>query len=430
MADYDAIVVGAGLAGSTAAYCMAQAGMSVLILERGDTAGSKNVTGGRLYAHSLEKIIPGFAQEAPGIERVVTKEVITMMTEDSAFNIDFSSTKFKEDPAKASYTVLRAPFDEWLAGKAEEAGCDVVSPARVDDFIRENGKITGIIAGEDELTADVVILADGVNSLLAQKAGLKKELSPHQVGVGVKEVIELPKDVINSRFCLEDGEGMARLMAGAVSKGMMGGGFLYTNKESLCLGMIIGVEGMMHSPDRLPDMMEAYKNHPAVKPLIEGGKLVEYSAHLVPESGIHMMPTIFADNVMVAGDAAGFCINLGFTVRGMDFAIASGEAAAQTAIEAKEKGDFSSAALAGYKSRLEQGFVMKDLQTYSKAPAFIEHTTRLYKEYPEMVEKIFLEMFTMDGKPGQKMIKKMLPIVRQAGIFNLMKDGIKGVGAI
>ena len=84
MADYDAIVVGAGLAGSTAAYCMAKAGLSVLILERGDTAGSKNVTGGRLYGHSLERVIPGFAKEAP-IERVVTREVISMMTEDSCF---------------------------------------------------------------------------------------------------------------------------------------------------------------------------------------------------------------------------------------------------------------------------------------------------------------------------------------------------------
>ena len=429
MADYDAIVVGAGLAGSTAAYCMAKAGMSVLILERGDTAGSKNVTGGRLYAHSLEKIMPGFAAEAP-VERVVTKEVITMMTEDSAFNIDFSSTKFKEDPAKVSYTVLRAPFDEWLAGKAEEAGCDVVCPARVDDFLREDGKITGIIAGEDELTADVVILADGVNSLLAQKAGLKKELTPHQVGVGAKEIIELPKDVINSRFGLEDGQGMARLMAGSLSKGLMGGGFLYTNKESICLGMIMGVEGMMKAKDRLPDMMEAFKNHPAVKPLIADGKLVEYSAHLVPEAGIHMMPTLATDNMMVAGDAAGFCINLGFTVRGMDFAIASGEAAAHTAIEAKNRGDFSMATLGGYKNRLEQSFVLKDLQTYSKAPGFIEHTTRLYNEYPELVEKVFLEMFTMDGRPAQKMYRKMFPIMRQLNILDLMKDGIKGMGAI
>ena len=428
MADYDAIVVGAGLAGSTAAYCLAKEGLSVLVVERGDTPGSKNVTGGRLYGHSLEKIIPGFAAEAP-VERKVVREQISMMTAGSCFTMDFHSEKF-DDPAHASYTVLRAEFDAWLAGKAEEAGCDVVCPAVADDLIMEDGKVMGIRAGEDELTSDVVILADGVNSLLAQKAGLKKELTPHQVGVGCKEIIELPKNVINDRFGLEDGEGVARLMAGAPSQGMMGGAFLYTNKESLCLGLIVGVADIAKSPNRLPDMLETFKAHPSIRPLIAGGKLAEYSAHLVPEAGIHMMPSISSDNLMVVGDAAGFCVNLGFTVRGMDYAIASGEAAAQTAIEAKAKGDYSNAVLGGYKTRLEQGIVLKDLATYSKAPDFIEHTPRLYKEYPEMVEKIFMEMFTMDGEPAKKMLWKMLPIIRQAGIFNLMKDGIKGVGAI
>ena len=82
------------------------------------------------------------------------------------------------------------------------------------------------------------------------------------------------------------------------------------------------------------------------------------------------------------------------------------------------------------KTRLEQGIVLKDLATYSNAPDFIEHTTRLYKDYPELVEKIFLKMFTMDGEPAKKMIWKMLPIVREVSMFNLIKDGMKGVGAI
>ena len=243
MADYDAIVVGAGLSGSTAAYCMAKAGLSVLVLERGDAAGAKNVTGGRLYGHSLEKIIPGFAEEAP-LERKIVRERVSMLTEDACFSADFHSASRFAEPGSASYTVLRAEFDAWLAGKAEEAGCDLVCPARADELLLENGKISGVRAGDDELTSEVVLLADGVNSLLGQKAGLKKELSPHHVAVGVKEVIELPKGVINDRFGLNDGEGMANLMVGTPSGGMVGGGFLYTNKESLCLGLVITVADM------------------------------------------------------------------------------------------------------------------------------------------------------------------------------------------
>lgn len=429
MADYDAIVVGAGLAGSTAAYCMAKAGLSVLILERGDTAGSKNVTGGRLYGHSLERIIPGFAKEAP-IERTVTRETISMMTTDSCFNIDFHSSKFAANPLSASYTVLRAEFDAWLTEQAENAGCDVVCPARVDDLLRENGKVVGVVAGDDELTAEVVILADGVNSLLAQKAGLKKELDPHQVAVGAKEIIEMPKDVINGRFGLNDGEGLARLFAGKPTNGLVGGGFLYTNKESISLGIVVTVAELSKTTMRVPDMVEQFKEHPSVKPLLEGGKTVEYSAHLVPEAGLKMMPEIIADNILVVGDAAGFCLNLGYTVRGMDLAIASGEMAAQAVVEAKAKNDFSKNGLAGYRTRLEDSFVIKDMQTHRNAPDFIEHTTRVYNEYPALVENIFLDMFRVNGAPSVRMLKKLFPHIKRAGFLNLAKDGWKGMGAI
>lgn len=429
MADYDAIVVGAGLAGSTAAYCMAKAGMSVLILERGDTSGSKNVTGGRLYGHSLERIIPGFAKEAP-IERIITHETISMMTAESSFNIDFQSAKLGHDAKSASYSVLRAEFDAWLTEQAENAGCDVVCPARVDDLKMEDGKLVGVIAGDDELTADVIILADGVNSLLAQKAGLKKELTPHQVAVGAKEIIELPADVINGRFCLNEGEGAARLFAGSPTMGLVGGGFLYTNKESISLGLVVGVSDLKRATVRIPDMMEKFKEHPAIRPLIEGGKTVEYSAHLVPEAGLQMLPELVADNLLVVGDAAGLCLNLGYTVRGMDLAIASGEMAAQTAIEAKAKNDFSKNTLQAYKTRLDESFVIKDLTTHRTAPDFIEHTLRMYKEYPELVEGIFLDMFRISGLPSTHMLKKVFPHIRKAGLLNLAKDGFKGMGAL
>ena len=428
MADYDAIVVGAGLSGSTAAYLMAKAGLSVLVVERGDTAGSKNVTGGRLYGHSLEKIIPGFAELAP-VERKVTRERITMMTDESAFTVDFASDKFA-DPASASYIVLRAEFDAWLAGMAEEAGCDVVCPAVADDLLRdESGKIIGIIAGEDELTAEVVLLAEGVNGLLAQKAGLKKELAPHQVAVGVKEIVELGEGVINDRFNLASGQGLAHMFAGSLSNQLVGGGFIYTNKESVSLGMVMTVAGLGKSDKRLPDLLEEFRNSSPVRPFLEGGKLIEYSAHLVPEGGLNMTPTLYADNVLLLGDTAGFCLNFGYTVRGMDYAIASGECAAQTVIAAKTAGDYSSAALSGYKTRLEDSFVMKDLVTHKRAPDFVEHTPNLFNKYPELIQNVMLEMFTVNG-PSRLMAKKALPHVLKAGLFSLAKDGLRGARAI
>ena len=428
MADYDAIIVGAGLAGSTAAWCLGKAGINTLVVDRADTPGSKNVTGGRLYAHSLEKIMPGFADEAP-VERKVVRERISMLSENGGVTVDYHP-HVPGSPSAASYTVLRAEFDAWLAGKAEEAGCDVIFPAHADALLMNDGKVAGIRAGEDELTAEVVLLADGVNSLLGQKAGLKKELEPHFVAVGCKEIIELPGGVINDRFNIEEGEGVAHLFAGTPSDGMVGGGFLYTNKESLSLGLVVSVPGMAASAVTLPDLLNAFKSNPAVKGLIAGGKLVEYSAHLVPEGGLAMLPTLSRDNLLLAGDAAGFCLNMGYTVRGMDYAIASGALAAETIMEAKEKNDFSDAVLSSYRRRLEDSFVLRDMQTHKNAPAFIEHTGRLYKEYPELVSGIFGEVFTVDGAPSRLTWKKALPHLRKAGLFALLKDGFKGAGAI
>jgi electron transfer flavoprotein-quinone oxidoreductase len=429
MADYDAIVVGAGLAGSTAGYCMARAGLSVLILERGDAPGSKNVTGGRLYGHSLEKVFPGFAEEAP-IERMVTREVISMTTDESCLNIDFHSTKFAGDPKGKSYTVQRAVFDQWLADKAEAAGCDVVYPARVDEVLKENGKVVGVRAGEDELTADVVILADGVNSPLARSLGLKKELEPHHVAVGAKQVIELSEEIINERFGLRSGEGLSRLFAGSITKGMVGGGFLYTNRETVSLGLVVTVSEIMQTQTSLPEMLTCFCNHPNIKPRVQGGKMVEYSAHLVPEGGLKMTPSLVDDGLLVTGDAAGFCVNVGFTVRGMDFAIESGRLAAEAAISAYQTDDFSAENLKLYQFLLDDSFIMKDLYTYRNALGFIEKTKRVYRDYPEITANILYDMFRVDGSPAVPVRKKMLPQIKKVGLFSLIKDGLGGMRAI
>lgn len=419
----DCIIVGAGPAGSTAGYILAQAGLEVLIIERGNFAGSKNMTGGRLYSHSLEKVMPGFSKEAP-LERKVVKETITMLTEDSSISLDFHSRLLGEEK-KDSYTVLRADFDQWLVGKAEKAGAIVVTGVRVDDLISRNGKIRGIIAGEDEIEANVVILADGVNSQLAQNAGLKEELKPEQVAIGLKEVIELPARVIEERFNLNPGEGAARLFVGNCTKGKIGGGFLYTNKNTISLGLVLNLSNLGSDGLTVPELLEAFKQHPAIRPLIKDGKLVEYSGHLVPEGGLKMIPQLYASGVLVAGDAAGFVINAGYTVRGMDFAIASGEAAAQTVLKAKDTQDFSSTQLGYYKLLLDDSFVLRDLRKYREFPTFMENH-RIFIEYPQLAENIIRDLYIIDGNPKKPLRKMAYHYIKKVGIMNILKDVWKG----
>ncbi len=127
-------------------------------------------------------------------------------------------------------------------------------------------------------------------------------------------------------------------------------------------------------------MLEDFKQHPAVAPLIAGGKLVEYSAHVVPEAGINMLPELVGDGVLIAGDAAGMCMNLGFTIRGMDLAIAAGEAAAKTVLSAMKSDDFSKQNSRNIVNilRVARCAIMR---MYQKLPAFLDNP-RMFSGYP------------------------------------------------
>lgn len=408
---FDVIIVGGGLAGCSAGLVLARANLEVLIIERGNFCGAKNMTGGRLYGHSLEKIIPNFAQEAP-IERKVTKEKISLMSSDGSVDIGFGSKKLSSEPDTGSYTVLRAPFDQWLASKAEEEGVSIIPEALVEKLIVEDGKVIGVEATEEKLYADVVILADGVNSLLGQSIGMKKELEPHQVAVGAKEIIKLGEDVINQRFGLRGNEGVAWLSAGDPTAGGFGGGLLYTNKDSVSVGIVATLSDIEHSGLSVNQLLERFKEHPSIAPYIEGGQTIEYSAHLVPEEGLHMVPELYRDGVIMVGDAAGFCINLGFTVRGMDFAIESGRLAAETIIKAHEQGDYSAKSLAYYQKALDNSFIMRDLKQYQGFPALLGRR-EIFELIPSLATDIAAKAFTVNGKQEQNLIMYALDNIAQ-----------------
>jgi len=365
---FDAIIVGGGLAGIVTAYQLVKEGLEVLVVERGTACGSKNMTGGRLYAHTMEKVIPGFADEAPLGRKIVT-ERFSLLTADNSSTIEVDSEKLGEMGAQ-SYTVLRAEFDQWLADKAESEGVMFVCGIRVDDLIVRDGTICGIIAGDEEMEADVVVLADGVNSLLAQRLGLKEELRPDEVEVGAKEVIRLGDRVIEERFHLAPGEGIAWVFHGEATFGHKGNGFLYTNRDTVSLGVVTGVDDIDHSGHSVLEMVEHLKEHPLIAPLIAGGDLAEYSAHLVPRGGPEMMPKLFDSGVLVVGDAAALVINLGYIVRGMDLAVQSAILAAETILAARAAGDFSKSTLCAYEKAVQESFILRDMkhcQAYAQA---------------------------------------------------------------
>lgn len=428
MRDFDAIVVGSGCAGSVAAYEIAKAGKSVLVVERGNYAGAKNMTGGRLYSHALAAVFPDFEEEAP-LERKIIHERISMISPDSNFTVDFTSEAMRESKSD-SYSVLRGPFDQWLAEKAEAAGAEFIYGISVESLVKEDNRIIGVKAGEDEITSEVVILCDGVNSLLTKEAVGAERPSADTIAVGIKQVIELPSSVIEDRLLVSQGEGAAWLFAGDSTKGHIGGGFMYTNKESISLGLVATIADLTESRTPIYQMLEDFKMHPSVAPLIKGGKVVEHSGHMVPEGGYRMMPSLIADGVMLAGESAFMCVNLGYMVRGMDYALAAGMHAGQTAVQALESGDTSAAGLQAYVDALEESFVLKDLRQFQRFPHFMESTTRLFNEYPIMVRDVLNKLFIVDGAPVPPLKRSLMPIIKEVGIMNIIRDLRGGMKAL
>ncbi len=396
---FDAIIVGAGPAGCACGLTLAKAGMETLIVERGKFAGAKNMWGGAFYGPSLYELFPDFWEEAP-IERYIARHKYSLLTEDAAFSFDFTSHKFGKAPYNG-FTVLRSRFDRWLAAKAEQAGAVVAAGLEAEDVFWEHNAVAGIKAGGDELPANVVIACDGVNSILAEKAGLRGKISPRYIKQGVKEVIQLPRQQIERRFNLHGEEGLAWEFIGTFTAGIPGGAFIYTNKESLSVGIVVQLDSLIEKQAFANDLLEDFKRHPEVENLLADGQLVEYSSHLVPVGGKAMLPTLYTDGMLIAGDAAGLTLTTGLVLEGANFAIASGIAAAETVIRAKKIGDFSKKSLARYPELLKQSFVLQDLETFKKAPLLLENP-RLYQQYPELACELAERIFTNDGKTRKK----------------------------
>lgn len=432
--DFDVIVVGGGCAGTAAAYVAAKKGKSVLLVERGEHPGAKNMTGGRLYAHSLRKLLNTYADgdvawEDIPFERKITHERIALMDASSQFAIDFTSKELGED-GHDSYSVLRSRFDQWLADLAESAGAEIISGIPVESLLRKDGAVYGVRAGEDEITAHVVILAEGTNSLLAERELGIPRLKPNEVAVGIKHIYELSPEQIEDRFLLPEGEGAAMLFVGDCTHGVVGGGFVYTNTDTISVGLVATVSELEKADTTIYQALDDFEKHPAVAPLIRSAELVEHSGHLVPEGGFDSVPQYIFDGALLAGDTMRLVMNLGYQVRGMDFAIASGQFAAEAACDAIDRGDVGASGLADYRIKLEESFVLADLKTFRKWPHVMEKWERLFKEYPTMVAEIFNAMFVVDGKPQAKLMKRIWPIIKRRKPTKLLSEVRKAVSAL
>ena len=416
MEKVDVVVVGGGLAGAAAAYSAARSGAQVVLAERGTRPGSKNVSGGLLYTHSLGRMFPGFWEEEPSpVERAITRNVLAMLTPTQAASLDFYDSAFARPPFNA-FSVLRARLDPWLVAKAEAAGATPVFGSRVDGLVREGGRVVGIRLGDEELRSDVVVLAEGFNAVAARHDALEPDVAPETVGIGVKQVIELPSGEVERRFQLRDREGF-QLTATGLPAGVEGGGFLYTNRDSISIGMILNLASVVRHRVAMYEVLEEFKQHPLIARYLDGGTLLEYSGCIVNEGGLPAVPAVHGPGYLLAGSAAQLFLNTGLTLRGMVFALESGRLAGVAAAEAVRAHDASATFLDRYRARLASSFVLRDLETH-RDYAKLFANPRLYGLYPEMIASLLHRAYFVDGS-GREHLNAALRSVRRGRVSNL-----------
>lgn len=410
---FDVIVVGAGPAGTSCAYTLAKAGLNVVLIERGEYPGSKNVMGGVLYRKMMDDIIPEFYKEAP-IERPIVEQRFMMLDKESASTFSYKGLEWGREPYN-NFTVLRAKFDQWFAQKAVEQGALLINETVVLECIVEDGRVVGVRTDrpDGELYADVVVLADGVNSLLGKSLGFHKEFRPDEVALATMEVLKLDKKVIEDRFNLEENQGCTIEIFGDATKGILGTAFLYTNKDSLNIGVGTMLSGMIKHKIKPHELLDYVKQHPMIRPYIHGSEQQEYLAHLIPEGGYNSIPKLVGHGVLVIGDAAQL-VNA-IHREGSNMAMTSGVMAAETIVLAKEMNDFSENALDSYRTNLMDSFVGKDMKKYKDTTHVFDKFPQYFEKYIPMMNKAASQMFTVDGMSKREKQKKIFKDIGSTG---------------
>jgi electron transfer flavoprotein-quinone oxidoreductase len=426
MKGYDAIVVGAGPAGTTAALRMAREGLNVLLLERGSTAGSKNMFGGMFpRCPAIEELVPHFWDVAPW-ERHVVKRTLTILSDTAATSLAFESTDFDQPPYNGC-TLYRPVFDRWYAGEAQKAGAHVVTECLVEDLLYSDKTVTGVRVnrGKEKLQAPIVIGCDGVLSLLSKKVGLSAPTRAGDMALGVKALFRLSENEINERFNVVRRQGVSQEFLGCTD-GIRGGGFIYTQLETLSVGLVFHLDSLKGRGIPPYDLLYRFLAKEPVKKILKGAQLVEYSAHVLPEGGYDAVPQLYTDGLLLAGDAAGLCYTNGLNQEGMNLAITSGCLAAETVLDAFRAGNFSGKQLSHYTRRLQESFVLRDMKTFKKS-AELMHNDRLFSAYPQLVGTIMEQLYRSDGNPKKGMGRTgWESAIKTIPLGDLIADAIKG----
>ncbi|WP_232701942.1 FAD-dependent oxidoreductase [Halobacterium wangiae] len=433
--DFDVVVVGAGRAGTAAAYKLAAEDFDVALVERAKQPGMKNVTGGVLYGQILADLVPEFPEEAP-LERHVVEHNIKLLHGDAEVSIGYRDMDLLEEP---NYTLMLGKFDRWFVDRAVDEGAVFVPETTVRDVTQARDHAVVHTDRENgDLACHAVIGADGVNTTVGRATGIQRTMRNPDMALSVKKVIDVGRDTINERFNLDSDEGAAYIYTGFPEGAPTIGYFIYTYDEYISVGAVgglevlrwLGDEGYAESGTPLYSLLEEFVELDTVRPYVQGESLQEYQGILLPELSYESLPDRYDRRIALVGDAAGLVLNKGYTFRGLDYGIKSGLLAAESAIACDREGNWEAFGRR-YDQWLENSYVLQDMKQHRHLPEFLKNE-RMYGAYPGIATETLRGMYSAGSDAQGLTWKQAYRAFRNsdAGFLDLLKDGYRGLRSL